>query len=266
MDTSRTIAALLLLTTGSVAMGADSPGLSYVQGAGAAGGSPGPGGASAGGYTYGWAFRPSVDITVTALGFPDMFAPGFLLNHTIFLWDGVTQEVLRTAFAPAGANPGGTMGANDFRYYSIPPITLTAGRTYVVGAGFPAVGEFEPSDMYYLCYAAASISFDSRITWLDGGVSGGLDRFPNQWRGTGSAGRNSLGASNFLIAPPPPPPVCTGDLNGDHAVNTTDLTVLLSQFGQAVSPAGSGADINGSGGVDTADLVLLLSVFGTACL
>ncbi|MFM9957731.1 MAG: GC-type dockerin domain-anchored protein [Phycisphaerales bacterium] len=263
MKTTQTLIAALALSAGSPSFGADTPGLSYVQGSGAAAGSPGPGGASAGGYTYGWAFRPSVDITVTALAFPDMFAPGFLLNHTIFLWDGVTQDVLRTALAPAGAHPGGTMGANDFRYYSIAPITLTAGRTYVVGAGFPAVGDLEPSDYFYLCYAAASISFDPRITWLDGGTSGALNRFPNQWRGTGPSGRNSLGTCNFLIAPPPPP--CAGDLNADNVVNTADLVVFLGQFGQTTSPAGSGADFTADGVVNTADLVFILGRFGNAC-
>jgi hypothetical protein len=263
MKTTQTLFAALVFSVGSVSFGADSPGLSYVQGAGAYGGSPGPGGASAGGYTFGWAFRPSVDITVTALGFPDSFAPGLLLSHTIFLWDGVTQDVLRTALAPAGANPGGTAGANDFRYYSVTPVTLTAGRTYVVGAGYPAVGDLEPSDLYYSCHAAASITFDSRITWLDGGVSGALNSFPNQWRGTGSAGKISLGTCNFLIAPPPP--ACVGDLNGDRVVNTADLVTFLGAFGQSASPAGSGADFVADGVVNTADLVFFLGRFGTAC-
>ncbi len=269
MKTSLTISHTLIVTaalallSGRAAHAADVPGMTYVQGAGAAFGSPGPGGASGGGYTHGWAFRPNVDVTVTALGFPDTFAPGFLLNHTIFLWDGVTQEVLRTALAPAGANPGGTMGANDFRYYSVAPITLTAGRTYVVGAGFPAVGDLQPSDMVYACYAAASVTFEPRITWLDGGTSGGLNRFPNQWRGTDAAGRNALGTCNFLLAPPPPP--CAGDLNGDRAVNTADLVAFLGQFGQTASPSGSGADFVADGVVNTADLVFFLGRFGVAC-
>lgn len=268
MKTTQTLAraVALVLCCSSTTLAVDVPGHTYVQGAGAYAGSPGPGGASGGGYTHGWAFRASVDVTVTALGFPDTFAPGFLLNHTIFLWDGVTQEVLRTALAPAGPNPGGTMGANDFRYYSITPITLTAGRTYVVGAGYPAVGDLQPSDMYYSCYAAASITFEPRITWLDGGISGALNRFPTQWRGTGLSGQIALGTCNFLIAPPPPPPpTCAGDLNGDRVVNTADLVSFLGLFGQPASPAGSGADLVADGVVNTADLVFFLGRFGTPC-
>lgn len=259
------LAAAFALATGSMALAVDVPGFTFVQGAGAWAGSPGPGGASAGGYTYGWTFTPNTDITVTALGFPDNFATGFVLNHTIFLWDFNSRAVLRTALAPAGANPGGTLGANNYRYYSIEPITLTAGQSYVVGAGYPAVGDIEPSDLYYSCYAAASRTFDSRITWVDGRISGGLNMFPTENRGTTAAGQISLGTCNFLIAPPPPP-VCLGDLNGDQAVNTADLVMFLGQFGHTASPTGSGADFVADGVVNTADLVFFLGRFGNACL
>lgn len=255
-----TLAALALALP---AFAADLPGHTFVQGAGAYAGSPGPGGASGGGYTFGWAFRPEVNVTVTALGFPDNFGAGFFLNHTIFLWDA-NANTLRTALAPAGPTPGGTLGANNFRYYSVAPITLTAGQTYVVGAGYPAVLDIaSPSDLYYSCYAAASITFDPRITWLDGGVSGSLNNFPSQWRGTGSAGQNSLGTCNFLMAPPPPP--CTADFNNDRQVNTADLAIFLGQFGSPASPAGSGADLVPDGIVNTADLAAFLGRFGLPC-
>jgi len=59
-------------------------------------------------------------------------------------------------------------------------------------------------------------------------------------------------------------PACRGDFDGDRAVNTQDLTLLLSKFGQGVVPASVG-DMNGDGFVDTSDLVLLLSRFGHVC-
>ena len=53
-----------------------------------------------------------------------------------------------------------------------------------------------------------------------------------------------------------PPPI-TGDFNGDGAVNASDLSVLLAQWG------GPGqADLNGSGTVDGLDLGMLLSNWG----
>lgn len=61
------------------------------------------------------------------------------------------------------------------------------------------------------------------------------------------------------------PPACPGDLNGDNAVNTTDLTLLLSQFGAAVTP-GTGGDLNNDGVVNTSDLTFFLSRFGRPCV
>ncbi len=61
-----------------------------------------------------------------------------------------------------------------------------------------------------------------------------------------------------------PPEPCAGDTNGDNMVNGADLSVLLGQFGQAVTP-GTGADFNGDGLVNGADLSVLLGRFGTAC-
>lgn len=63
-----------------------------------------------------------------------------------------------------------------------------------------------------------------------------------------------------LTAPPP----CPGDINGDNAVNTADLTVLLGNFGTSVPP-GTLGDLNGDGTVNTLDLTALLGVFGTPC-
>lgn len=57
---------------------------------------------------------------------------------------------------------------------------------------------------------------------------------------------------------------CTADLNGDGAVDSADLSVVVGAFGQAV-PAGTGGDLNGDGIVDSADLSVLVGEFGAAC-
>ena len=57
------------------------------------------------------------------------------------------------------------------------------------------------------------------------------------------------------------PPGCPGDANGDGLTNGADLSVLLAQFGLAVTP-GTGADFNADGVVNGADLSVLLSNFG----
>ncbi len=62
----------------------------------------------------------------------------------------------------------------------------------------------------------------------------------------------------------PPPPSCPGDTNADSQVSGADLSVLLSQFGQSVTP-GSGADFNNDGFVNGSDLSVLLGNFGASC-
>jgi hypothetical protein len=52
-----------------------------------------------------------------------------------------------------------------------------------------------------------------------------------------------------------------GDLNGDLRVDTSDLGVLIGQFGTS----GPSGDLNMDGIVDTADLGLLVSMFGEEC-
>lgn len=66
---------------------------------------------------------------------------------------------------------------------------------------------------------------------------------------------------NFQVAPVPP---CTADMNHDHAVNTADLTSMLSRFGQSVPP-GTMGDMNGDYLVNTQDLTVMLGAFGLSC-
>ncbi|MFN0136705.1 MAG: dockerin type I domain-containing protein [Phycisphaerae bacterium] len=58
---------------------------------------------------------------------------------------------------------------------------------------------------------------------------------------------------------------CPADLNGDHTVGLTDLSILLSNFGVGSGAAAATGDINGDGAVNLTDLSQLLAVFGTNC-
>jgi hypothetical protein len=53
---------------------------------------------------------------------------------------------------------------------------------------------------------------------------------------------------------------CPADLNGDHAVNSADLGLLLAQFGVCSVPCS--ADLNGDNQVNAADLGKMLNDFG----
>ncbi len=59
-------------------------------------------------------------------------------------------------------------------------------------------------------------------------------------------------------------PGLDADANGDCAVNLTDLSIVLFNFGSTVPP-GSNGDVDGSGFVDLADLSMVLFAFGTVC-
>ncbi len=81
----------------------------------------------------------------------------------------------------------------------------------------------------------------------------------------GSVKSADFGLDNLVITiTPAAPPACIGDLNGDNAVNTQDLTAFLSRFGTTVTPGGPG-DFNNDGAVTTADLTTFLGRFGSAC-
>lgn len=54
------------------------------------------------------------------------------------------------------------------------------------------------------------------------------------------------------------------DLDGSGVVDTFDLTQVLGNFGNTVTPYTNG-DMNGDGVVNTADMTIVLGLFGTVC-
>ncbi|MFO0838574.1 MAG: hypothetical protein U1D55_08585 [Phycisphaerae bacterium] len=59
------------------------------------------------------------------------------------------------------------------------------------------------------------------------------------------------------VATPEP---CPGDLNGDRAVNSSDLGILLGAW-----QAGAGGDLDGDHDTDSSDLGILLANWQNAC-
>lgn len=74
------------------------------------------------------------------------------------------------------------------------------------------------------------------------------------------SGVTLLGDIRQIVAIPP-----VGDLNFDFAVNLTDLSILLSNFGISGGVTYGDGDVDLDEAVDLTDLSRLLAVFGTAC-
>ncbi|MFN0136974.1 MAG: dockerin type I domain-containing protein [Phycisphaerae bacterium] len=58
---------------------------------------------------------------------------------------------------------------------------------------------------------------------------------------------------------------CPGDVDGDGAVNLTDLAILLAHFGTPSGATFADGDTDGDGDVDLSDLAMLLANFGSDC-
>jgi uncharacterized membrane protein len=128
------------------------------------------------------------------------------------------------------------------------------------GDGSTIVGERSASGGAHAAAWTTNLGFVNLNTYLvDAGVSLGGDTLATA-TGVSRDGRVIVGFTTdgkaFRIrnfnAPPPVP----GDIDGDGVVDSTDLGVVLSNWG------GSGAgDLNGDGIVNSADLGILLSAW-----
>jgi uncharacterized delta-60 repeat protein len=82
-----------------------------------------------GSYTLGWRFTAKTNAKVTALGFYDDKKNGLTQSHPVGIYDVQTRQLLAsTTVLPSDPLTG------FFRYHSISPVTLVAGRDYYVMA------------------------------------------------------------------------------------------------------------------------------------
>ena len=115
-------------------------------------------------------------------------------------------------------------------------------------------------------------SFD--VSWhsIDGG--GALGQGGN-YQLTSTIGQPDAGVAlmggpysirgGFLAFLPGTPLPCPGDVNDDGAVNLTDLSTLLANFGVASGATQTQGDLDADTDVDLTDLATLLANFGTTC-
>lgn len=94
--------------------------------------------------TIGWSFRPTTDITITALGLLDIGADGLVDPHEVGVWQS-SGTLLAQTLIPEGT---GTTRIGNFRYVDIQPLLLASGQDYVIGALYLAASApgLGPSD------------------------------------------------------------------------------------------------------------------------
>src|SRR5262245_32731291 len=123
-------------------------------------------------------------------------------------------------------------------------------------------------------FTAAHAQYDLSWRTIDGGGAmfstggsftlGGTIGQPDAGRVSGGAFSLS-GGFWFAGSDSPCGSGCTGDLDHNCAVALSDLTILLSHFGEPSGASPDQGDLNGDGAVSLSDLTILLSHFGTIC-
>lgn len=156
----------------------------------------------------GWEFRALSTFQATAVGVFDCelsFAPqgGLATPKAIGLWS-LSQSLLASATVPAGQ--GGALCQDGFRYVSIPPTTLVAGQSYVIGVFWPGDGGPSPFDDYPdLQNSNAPVSFHPALQFVQPRYKLAVNQlaFPSS---TLPGLSSFLGALNFRIGAGSPDP------------------------------------------------------------
>ena len=87
----------------------------------------------------GFDFTPTVDLTITSLGFYDQGGDGLISDHPVAIFETETQASL----ASTTVTNDSPLGIANFRFQDIMPLQLFAGTTYTV-ASFTAGPVFDP--------------------------------------------------------------------------------------------------------------------------
>lgn len=189
------------------------------------------------------------------------------VHKVLAAWGEGASTTGSTEESPGGRGAAAQAGDATWLFRLFPGTAwAAAGGDFVAAASASTTVDGEPGPF---SWTGASLAADvqswlvtpaSNFGWMVRGIEGGglnAKRYASS-ENPDEALRPVLSVSYTV------PPPCVGDLNGDHAVNTVDLTLFLGAFGTSVTP-GTSADLNNDGSVNTADLVLFLGAFGLPC-
>jgi hypothetical protein len=153
-------------------------------------------------FTYGFQFKPIVDITVDALGFFDADQNGLFSEHRAGIWTTTGILLASTTVATATSTlDGPVINGGRYRFTSIPRLELNVGASYVFGVAIEGA-----PDIWY--YGGTNISTSPALAKVSsvGYFKSGNFVFPNQWipGSTYAAGSLRATATHPTIVPEPP--------------------------------------------------------------
>lgn len=96
---------------------------------------------------------------------------------------------------------------------------------------------------------------------VPGACADGIDRFHTTTAQDEVVDPVCFGTCTTCLGPEPDP-TCTGDLNGDGALNVPDMLALLADFGCELT---CDSDLDADGAVTVSDVLALLTLFGEEC-
>lgn len=110
-------------------------------------------------FSLGYAFTPTADIQVAALGYYDAGQNGFIENHDVAIFDAITKVVMVDTLVTNGDPLQGL-----FRYHSVAPVTLVANHPYfIMGA--------TSNDSYTSTTPPVSYTSSPLLTHLGGAIN-----------------------------------------------------------------------------------------------
>lgn len=196
----------------------------------------------------------AIGIGVAVAGGAQDQAASSKLGSTVFRGDSIIRGVPSISVSPTSVALGGEITIDVTPQTTELSLDDATAEVTWTGVFDPVVGSNTMT--FSATYNAAEVVVVSpwrAIIILGGGTLSGVPNIDD----VDSAGVLS-GTLRLIIDP-----VCLGDVNNSGAVNTADLGILLSMFGQT-GPNIPG-DLNGDEVVDTADMGQLLGNFGATC-
>jgi hypothetical protein len=164
-----TLAAIAFFSVANTAGAASVPAVDILTVSGS--GTPGAG------TEQGWQFSTNSSITIDAFGYYDEGSDGLADNHLVSLWDASTENLITSATVFSGTS--GTL-IDGFRYFSITPVELDAGGTFVISGYNPTSADGN--------ITLSTLSTIPEISY-EGGLVGFSAGFPDDFYFSGSGGR-----------------------------------------------------------------------------